>query len=419
MSLFQIMASVAVIFFAASSFTFALAETALLSLGDWRLRRLEADKSRSAVRIRALLGDPASLVSSLAFGTTTSNGLLITFGLLLALQSRWVVGVSLMALLPFVLIGCEVVPKTLAVRSPASWALRISGIIGVFHRLTLPLRRVASTVTDALLKRFFSDPAQIRRQMTDSEYEELIELAFQHGTIAENEKDIILQIIRLDQQTVRDVMRPRSQMIAISDELTTEQMMEAARKHGHRRLPIYDENPDTIVGILNARRFLLQPDADLSESIEFPSFVPETMCLLKLLRSFQRQKRGLAIVLDEYGGTAGLVTMTDILKELIGDIRSEGEESDFKMDRVGAGRWTVSGAMKVEEFRAEHPLLREHPEIDTMGGLLVSLLQIVPHAGQSVTVDGLRLMAQEVDERRVLVLSVSRVDAKRKKGAAA
>lgn len=419
MSLFQIMAIVAVIFFTASSFIFALAETSLLSLGDWRLRRLESDKSNSAARIRKLLGDPASLVSSLAFGTTISNGLLITVGLLLALHSRWVVGVSLMVLLPLVLIGCEIVPKTLAVRSPATWALRVSGVIGVFHRLTFPLRSIAGAVIDALLKRFGSDPTRSHRQMSDSEYEELIELAFQHGTIAQNEKDIILQIIRLDQQTVRDVMRPRSQMIAISDELTNDEMMEAARKHGHRRLPIYDENPDTIVGILNARRFLLQPEADLSESVEFPSFVPETMCLLKLLRSFQRQKRGLAIVLDEYGGTAGLVTMTDILKELIGDIQGEEGDKNFKMERINPERWRVSGAMEVEEFREQHPRLREYPEIDTMGGLLVSKLQIVPQVGQSVTVDGLRLTAEEVDERRVLVVSVSRIDGGNAKGSAA
>lgn len=418
MSLVQIMAIAAMAFFTACSFVFALAETALLSLGDWRLRRLEANNTRSAVKIRALLRDPASLVSSISFGTTIADGLLITVGLLLALHSKWVVGASLLILIPVVLIGCEVIPKTLAVRSPDKWAMRVAGLVWVFHRLTLPLRSIAGAVTRMVLSRFVSDTVQPNREMTDSEYEELIEMAFQHGTIGESEKDIILEIIRLDQRTVRDVMRPRSQMMAIPDDLTTEQMLEAARNYGHRRLPIYDENPDTIIGILNCRRFLLRPDLDFSEVVELASFVPETMSLLKLLQRFQKQKRGLAIVLDEYGGTAGLVTMTDILKELIGDIQGEGEEADFKMERVSTGRWRVSGDMRVEEFRAEHAMLKEHPEIDTMGGLLVSKLQIVPQVGQSATVDGLRLTAEEVDERRVLVLTVSRVTS-RKKGVAA
>ena len=316
---------------------------------------------------------------------------------------------SLLILIPVVLIGCEVTAKTLAVRSPDTWAVRVAGVIWVFHQLMLPLRRIAGAFISVVVKRFASKAASPKREMTDPEYEELVEMAFQHGTIGKNEKDIILEIIRLDQQTVRDVMRTRSQMIAIPDDLSTDEMLEVARKHGHRRLPIYDDNPDTIIGILNCRRFLLKPELDFSEVVELASFVPETMSLLTLLQRFQKQKRGLAIVLDEYGGTAGLVTMTDILKELIGEIQEEGEEKEFKVERMGDGRWRVNGATTIEEFRKEHALLKEHPEIDTLGGLLVSRLQIVPQVGQSTAVDGLRLTAEEVDERRVRVLTVTRL----------
>src|SRR5262249_7175509 len=143
-------------------------------------------------------------------------------------------------------------------------------------------------------------------------------LAYQQGTLAESEKEIILQIVSLDQRTAKEVMKPRSQMAAISDDLSIEEMIAAARRYKHRRLPIFDETPDTIVGILNTRALLLDPNVDLADAIEFPSFVPETMNLLQLLKSLQRQQRGLAIVLDEFGGTAGIVTMEDILEEMIG-----------------------------------------------------------------------------------------------------
>src|SRR5258708_17095921 len=127
-------------------------------------------------------------------------------------------------------------------------------------------------------------------------------------------------------------------------------MIAAARKHRYRRLPIYDETPDTIVGFLNTRALLLDHQIDLADVIEFPSFVPETMNLLQLIKSLQRQQRGLAIVLDEFGGTAGIVTMEDILEEMIGKLRAEVGSDGFVMEKLGAGRWRVSGILRLDDF---------------------------------------------------------------------
>src|SRR6202012_1681775 len=126
------------------------------------------------------------------------------------------------------------------------------------------------------------------------------EMAYQQGALAAGEKEIILQIISLDKRQAREVMKARTQMASISDELSPAEMAAAARKFKNRRIPIYDENVDTIVGILNTRALLLDPETDLAAAIEFPSFVPETTNLLQLLKSMQRQQRGLAIVLDEF-----------------------------------------------------------------------------------------------------------------------
>ena len=190
-------------------------------------------------------------------------------------------------------------------------------------------------------------------------------------------------------------------MAAISDDLSIEEMIQTARKYRHRRLPIYDETPDTIVGILNTRALLLDPQIDLADAIEFPSFVPETMNLLQLLKSLQRQQRGLAIVLDEFGGTAGIVTMEDILEEMIGQIRNEGEAEGFVMEKLGPGRWRVNGGLRLDDFRREYPLLGDVPEVETIGGLLMSLLDVVPNTGESANFRGLKLTAQVTDERRV------------------
>ena len=163
------------------------------------------------------------------------------------------------------------------------------------------------------------------------------------------------------------------------------------------------------MGILNTRALLLNPKIDLADAIEFPSFVPETMNLLQLFKSLQTQQRGLAIVLDEFGGTAGLVTMEDILGKLVGKIRLESPPEGFVIKRLAPGRWMVNGTMRLEDFRREFPALGEVKDVETMGGLLVHLLGVVPEVGQSATFRGLKLTAGVADERRVRKLIVQRM----------
>jgi CBS domain containing-hemolysin-like protein len=247
------------------------------------------------------------------------------------------------------------------------------------------------------------------QKSTDAEYQELVELAFQQGALAQSEKEIILQIIQLDRRAAKDVMKPRSQMAAIPDDLSVEQMIEAARKYKHRRLPIYDETPDTIVGILNTRAMLLDPSIDLSEAIDFPSFVPESMNLLQLLKSLQRQKRGMAMVMDEFGGTAGIVTTEDILQEVVGRIRGDSVGESLLFEKLGPGKWRMSGGFRLDDFRREFPEMADVPEVETMGGLMVHVAEVVPAAGESVTFRGFKLTAQASDERRVKELIVEKV----------
>ena len=395
-----------VLIFAGASFFFSLAETSLFSLSKWQVRQLaEREPSRGGV-VQRLLSEPHDLLATMVLGNTVASGALLAVALWMALDSRWPLTVTVIGLLVLLLIGCEVLPKTMAVRKPEQWALRTGRPLAFVLTLSRPLCRVSQRINAAILKAIVPQPAKAQSAITDADYKELLEMAFQHGALAQSEKEIILQIISLDGRTAREVMKPRSQMASISDDLSIEEMLAAARKHRHRRLPIYDETPDTIVGILNTRELLLDPHIDLADAIEFPSFVPETMNLLRLLKSLQRQQRGLAIVLDEFGGTAGIVTMEDILEEMIGKLRMEVASEGFIMEKLGPGRWRVSGILRLDDFRREYPGLGDVPDIETMGGLLTSLVEVVPAPGESATFRGLKLTAQTTDERRVKELLV-------------
>ncbi len=399
------MTAMAVVFgFAGASFFFALAETALFSLSKWQVRQLAERQPGSGGIVARLLSEPQDLLATMVLGNTFASAGMLAVGLWMAIQGLWPLVGTVVALLLLILVGCEVLPKTLAVRKPEQWALRVARPLAFVLNLSLPLCRVAQGVNTAILGGLGT--LQPHAALTEADYEELLEMAYLQGALAQSEKEIILQIISLDRRTAREVMKPRGQMAAISDDLSVEDMIAAAQKYKHRRLPIYDETPDTIVGVLNTRALLLDPHIDLADAIEFPSFVPESMNLLQLLKSLQRQQRGLAIVLDEFGGTAGIVTMADILEEMVGKIRNESEPEGFVMEKLGPGRWRVAGTLRLDDFRREHPLLPEVPDVETMGGLLMSLLDVVPGIGDSATFHGLKLTAQMVDERRVRELLV-------------
>lgn len=398
----------AILIFAGASFFFALAETALFSLSQWQVRQLAEKNPGAGGIVATLLERPHDLLATLVLGNTFANAAILAAALRMVLNAQWGLALTMLVLAAVVLLVGEVLPKTLAVRQPERWALRVAWPLLGFRKLTKPFYRAAQWTNAAILKQAAAKAAP-PAAVTEAEYQELLELAWRQGTLDESEREIILQIISLDRRTARDVMRPRASMAAISDESTVEEMIAAAKKFKLRHLPMFDETPDTIVGILNTRALLLDPKVDLWEVMDFPSFVPESMNLLLLFRALQKQQRGVAIVLDEFGATAGIVTMEDILGGIVGKMQSAAAPQGFVLEKISYGKWRVNGTMRLDDFRREFPALPQVAEVETMGGLLTHLLGVVPSSGESATFSGLKLTAQSADERRVRELFVQQV----------
>ncbi len=388
----------------------------MFSLGLWRAKALRERDPIRGERLVKLLEQPNDLLASIVLSNGLANAFLIAVGLQVAQQGGLPTLATGTGLILLVLLICEVTPKALAVRTPDFWALRLARPMVWNQILTRPVRQIAQRIVTGILARLTPKSARPVGGTSDEEYSDLVELAAQQGTLGSMEKEIILQILSLDTRMARDVMRPRAQMVALPDDLDPVAMAEAVRRSRHHRIPLYDENPDNIVGVLNTRTLGLQTEPDLAEAIEFPSFVPETMNLLKLFEALQRQGRGMAIVLDEFGGTAGLVTLQDILEAVIGRIRGEGESEGFVMEKLDEGRWRVSGSMRLDDFRRQHPGLGDDPDVDTLGGLLTKLAEVVPVEGQVFLHRGLRLTVKAADERRVREVFVERVSLKGGRG---
>lgn len=395
--------------FTGIGFFLALAETALLTLGKWRLRQITAHQPERGVFIRKLLAAPHDLLATMTFLNTVAHAAIIATALAISwkLDQQHFIFVALL-LAAGLLLFCEVVPKTLAMRRPQSWAPRVARPLLWLVWFTRPVRFVAQWVNNQLL-RLVPKSVKPMPELSDEEYSELIELGWQSGTLGISEKEIILNIMRLDRRPVADLMRPRSQMACIPHNLELPEMLAAAREQQHRRLPMYNESPDTIVGILNAPRLLADPTVDMVEVIDFPSFVPEEMNLLELLKSFQRYQHSMAIVLDEFGSTVGLVTLEDILNDVVGGLRREGGADEFVMEEIAPGQWRLSGNVWLEDFRREYPQLQRAEGVDTIGGLVASQMDVIPPVGTEVNYSGLKLKVTQADGRRVLEVEAKRM----------
>ncbi len=385
---------------ALASFVFALAETALFSLGLWRARRLALEDPVRGPAVVGLLEDSSGLLAILVLGNSTANAMLVALVLVSASRGGWPVVVSGIVLLAVTLFLCEVTPKALGVRQPDAWSLRLARPLALLVRVTGPLHRAVQRLVETVLGWVTPRGAKAVSGLTDDEYAELLDLAQQQGTLGASEKEILERVLGLDRRTAREVLRPRREVTMLRDDATVEEMLAASRRAGFQRIPLYSDTPDTVVGVLNTRALLLSPGADLSEAIEFPAFVPESMNLLQLLEALQRQGRGMAVV-DEFGGVAGVVTLQDILGVVVGPILGEGEAPGFVSERLGEGRWRVAGTMRLEDLRRELPQLGEVDDVETVGGLVVRLAEVVPVAGTTWMFRGLRLTVREADERRV------------------
>ncbi len=202
------LAITAILIFAGASFFFALAETALFSLGQWQVRQMVERHPVAGKIVAQLLERPHDLLATLALGNTFANAAMLAVALRMVFDAGWALALTMIVLLAFILIGCEVFPKTLAVRKPERWALRVGWALLIFQKICTPLYRAAQWLNSVFVRKSAPQSAALAPALSDAEYQELLDMAYRQGTLAESEKEIILQIISLDQRMARDVMRP-------------------------------------------------------------------------------------------------------------------------------------------------------------------------------------------------------------------
>ena len=401
----------------ASSAFFSATEIALFALSKLQVRRLRQDQPATGQLISELLDRPQRLLSTILFGNTLVNIATAVLGYDLlqrfAPQHANVIAVPVMTLL--ILLCGEVTPKAILIRRPEFFALKLVPVINGFERGTRPVRRGFEALSEMIVRRierlpYFSVRRARDEAPTSDEYRTLLTASERAGIVRREERDMVHKILALDKMLVREIMTPRVDMQSIEDTLTPEAMAEALRKIKHRRVPIIHDSPDTIEGILNVKEFLANPHRELDEVIELPNFIPDTMRVGKLLKTFRKQEHPVAIVIDEYGGTQGMVTLEDILEEIIGEIEDEFATREIMVQKVGPGHWLINGKARLETVNSECNLNLHAADSETIAGWIIAQLGSLPKDGDEVRVENIRVIACKVVKNRIREVMVEVAD---------
>jgi CBS domain containing-hemolysin-like protein len=402
---------------------FAAAEISLVTIRRSRVQQLIEEGNRGARRVSRVLSKPGRMLAVIQLGITFVGFLAAAFagasvvdGLEVALAGVPVVGpqaalvalliVTFLITLVTIIFG-ELVPKSLGLAHAERFALFFAGPIDFMARLLRPFVWFLEAVT-AAITRLLGVREVHQERITAEELMILVERGGQEGGIEAEEQQMIGAVLELGEQRVHEVMVPRIDIVAAPATTALDALVELIVREGHSRIPIYDATVDNVIGILYAKDllpYLAQGKTPKVTSIlRTPLFVPESISVDDLLHSFQRRKVHLAIVLDEYGGTAGLVTIEDLIEEIVGEIQDEYDVEEPMIVTLSENEARVDGRASVDDL-AEHfgveldGLESEH--YDTVGGLVYHEMAGVPTVGDEIEVDGLTLTVESTDGRRV------------------
>lgn len=416
---------------------FAAAEIAVISLSETKLRKQAEEGDKKSGKLLRLMQAPDNFLSAIQIAITLAGFLSSAF----AADSfsdplvRWLIEDKGFTVIPagtlntvmvvlitivlsyFSLVLGELVPKRIAMKKTEAVARATVGAVTAVAVVFRPVIWLLSKSTNGVLRLLHIDPKADEEDVSEDEIRMMVDLGEERGSIESSEKELIENIFEFNNTTAEDVMIHRTDMVMVWAEDTGDEVLSTIRESGLSRFPVYEEDADDIIGILNTRDYLLNAQSPQPKSVRDllrPAyFVPESVRTDVLFRDMQSKKVHMAIVVDEYGGTSGLVTMEDLLEEIVGNIYDEFDPQEEKdIEQVGENLWRIAGSCELEKVSealdVEFP---EDEESDTLGGLVFAQLSVIPEDGSQLEVDacGLHIQVQNFTDRRVEWALVSKL----------
>lgn len=413
---------------------FACSEIAVVSLNEKKMEKLAEDGNKKAVKLLSMLRSPDKFLSTIQISITLAGFLGSAFAAdnfaarlthwlyydvkftaigLKALDAVCIIFITLI-LSYFTLVFGELVPKRIAMKNPEKVASGICGIIGFMAAIFRPIVWMLSVSTNAVLKLLRIDPNHIEEEITEEEIRLMVDASEEDGNIEADEKEMIENIFEFNNTTAADIMIHRTEISAISTDDTPEEIFAMIESTGLSRFPVYEDDIDNIIGILSTRKFLLNMCSDNKKSIKElifePNFVPESVRADLLFRNMQEKKLHMSIVLDEYGGTAGLITLEDLIEQIVGNIYDE-TDAQLQLDnedivKLSDNTYRIQGYTALESIEEELNIdfASEDDDFSTLSGLIFSRFTTIPADGETpeLVIDRLNIKVEEITEHRVV-----------------
>jgi len=378
-----------------------------MSLGRLRVRHLVEEKVPGAKRIERLLNNPGRLLGTILIGNNLVNiaaTSLATVFAISVLGEATGVGVATAVMTLTILIFGEITPKTYALHHSQKLALRYATSLSLLFLIFSPLSALLERVSRIFLWLLGANHPHSSPTFSEDELRTLVTVGQEEGVLQVEEKDMITSIIEFGDTLVSEVMTPRTEVVRVSTDISYTELLEVLRRDNYSRVPVYEISIDDIVGVLNVKDLLgVTPESfNIKELLRPPYFVPEFKKVSELLAEFKIKKLHMAIVVDEYGGTAGLITLEDLVEEIIGDIADEYDE-DEKPQFIYIDEDTIelSGSLNIRD--AVEIIGKDLPEgdYDTIGGMLMFALGTIPSPDESVKINDLKFTIKTMDGSRV------------------
>lgn len=388
-----------------SSF-FSASETALMSISKIRVRHMVEENIKGANRVKELTDNPSSLLASILVGNNVVNIASSSLATVLAINligSRGV-AISTIIMTIVVLIFGEITPKTLASQNSEQISLRVANPIFIISKMLKPVVIITTTISKFFIKLLGGKSDSNKPFITEDELKTMVDVSEEEGILKSEEKDMIHNVFQFGDLYAKDVMVQRVDIIALDIEESLDKIISVIKEEGFSRIPIYSNTIDNIVGILNVKDIIFMEDTkgfSLKNYMREITYTYEFRKVTELFKDMNKNRQHMVVVLDEYGGTVGIVTIEDLIEEIVGDISDEYDDEEPEIYVVKEDEYIVEGSVRIEDINELIGTKIESEEFDSIGGFIIGVLGRFPNISEEIIYSNYRFIIEDIDRNRI------------------